>query len=151
MQNEWGQCNLLDRLGERRFKSKFIQCLILPFKFILQLLTTLLKSILCAPTQFTLIKVILPRDMVDVTWSSCRCPCSLQGSCTRWPLRISFNSNDSMIVWYELKITRMRSDTKELYGSGPPVLYLLYCLPPRPKMFHDNELTSGCSEALSSV
>jgi len=33
------------------------------------------------------------------TWSSCRCPCSLQRSWTRWLLRVSSNSSDSMIVW----------------------------------------------------
>lgn len=33
------------------------------------------------------------------TWSSCWCPCSLQGSCTRWPSRVLFNSNDSAILW----------------------------------------------------
>ena len=29
------------------------------------------------------------------TCSSCRCPCSLQGSWIRWPLRITSNSNNS--------------------------------------------------------
>jgi len=29
------------------------------------------------------------------TWLSCRGPCSLQGSGTRWPLKVSSNSNDS--------------------------------------------------------
>jgi len=28
----------------------------------------------------------------------CRCPCSLQGNWTRWPLRVPFNSKYSMIV-----------------------------------------------------
>ena len=35
--------------------------------------------------------------------SSCRCPCSLQGSWIRWPLRIPSNSNDSMILWISLE------------------------------------------------
>ena len=35
---------------------------------------------------------------LSTRWS-CRCPCSLQGSCTRWPSRVSSNSNDSMILW----------------------------------------------------
>ena len=34
-------------------------------------------------------------------WSSCRCPCSLQESWTRWPLRVPSNSNDSVILWLE--------------------------------------------------
>ena len=34
------------------------------------------------------------------TWWSCRCPCSLQGSSTRWPLRIPSNSNDYMVLWF---------------------------------------------------
>ena len=33
------------------------------------------------------------------TWSSCRCHCSLQGSWTRWPLKVLSNSKDSMILW----------------------------------------------------
>jgi len=34
------------------------------------------------------------------TWWSCGCPCSLQGSWTRWPLKIPSNSKDSMSVWF---------------------------------------------------
>jgi len=35
------------------------------------------------------------------TWSSCRCPCSLQGSRARSLLTVPSNSNDSMmILWY---------------------------------------------------
>lgn len=30
------------------------------------------------------------------TWSSRRCPCSLQGGWTRWPLKVPFNPNYSM-------------------------------------------------------
>ena len=33
------------------------------------------------------------------TWCSCRCPCSLQRSWTRWPLRAPSNSKHSMILW----------------------------------------------------
>ena len=32
-------------------------------------------------------------------WSSCRGPCSLQGSWTRWLLKIPSNLNESMILW----------------------------------------------------
>ena len=32
------------------------------------------------------------------TWWRCRCPCSLQDSWTRWPLRIPSNSNDSVLL-----------------------------------------------------
>ena len=32
------------------------------------------------------------------TWSSCACPCSLQGSWTKWLLKIPSNSKDSMIL-----------------------------------------------------
>jgi len=35
-------------------------------------------------------------------WCGCRCPCSLQGSWTRWPLRAPSNSNNSMILWFSL-------------------------------------------------
>jgi len=43
------------------------------------------------------------------TSSSCRCPCSLQGSWTRWPLRVLSNSNDPMILW--LKHIEWQKDT----------------------------------------
>ena len=33
------------------------------------------------------------------TWSSCGCPCSLQGSWNRWPLKNLSNSKGSMILW----------------------------------------------------
>ena len=60
-------------------------------------------------------KIYLRREVVDVlssethrvgldqalsTWWSCRCSCSLQGSWTRWPLRVPPNSNDSMNLWF---------------------------------------------------
>ena len=32
-------------------------------------------------------------------WCSCRCPCSLQGSWTGWPLRVPSDSNHSMLLW----------------------------------------------------
>ena len=32
------------------------------------------------------------------TCYSCRCPCSLQGRWTRWPLKVSFDLNNSMIL-----------------------------------------------------
>jgi len=35
------------------------------------------------------------------TWWSCRCLCSLQGSWTKWPLRVPSNSNDSMNEVFE--------------------------------------------------
>jgi len=58
----------------------------------------------------------LPREVVDGLWgysrsgwaglwatfSSCRCLCSLQGSWTRWSLRVPSNSNNSMILWFEI-------------------------------------------------
>ena len=34
------------------------------------------------------------------TWLSCRCPCSLQRSWNRWPLKVPSYSNDSMTVWW---------------------------------------------------
>jgi len=33
------------------------------------------------------------------TWWSCRCPCSVQGCWTRWPLGVPSNSNGSVILW----------------------------------------------------
>ena len=58
---------------------------------------------------------MLPRELVEAlsletfkvrldqalsTWWSCRCPCSLQGSWTRWSLRVPSNSKESMILQY---------------------------------------------------
>ena len=34
------------------------------------------------------------------TWCSCRCPCSLQESWTRWPLKAPSNWYDSMVLWF---------------------------------------------------
>ena len=57
----------------------------------------------------------LPREVVEApsletfkvslswlwaSWSSCRCPCSFQGSWIRWPLKVSSNSNNSMTPWF---------------------------------------------------
>jgi len=40
------------------------------------------------------------------TWSSWRCPCSLQDGRTRWPLKVPSNPKYSVILWlYELKPT----------------------------------------------
>ena len=50
-----------------------------------------------APSLETL-KVRL--DGVLSTWWICRCPCSLQGSWTRWTLRVPSDSNDSMILTF---------------------------------------------------
>jgi len=33
------------------------------------------------------------------TWTSCRCPYTLQGSWTRWTLRVPSNSNNTVILW----------------------------------------------------
>ena len=33
-------------------------------------------------------------------WSICGCPCSLQGSWTRWHLKVPSNSKRSMILWF---------------------------------------------------
>ena len=33
------------------------------------------------------------------TWSSWRCPCSLQGGWARWPLKVPSNPKHSMILW----------------------------------------------------
>ena len=61
----------------------------------------------------------LPREVVDApsletskvrqeglwaTWCSCRCPCSLQEGCTRWPLRVPPKSNGSVTLWFQSQI-----------------------------------------------
>jgi len=33
------------------------------------------------------------------TWSSCKCPCLLQGIWTRWPLRVPSNTDNTLILW----------------------------------------------------
>ena len=40
------------------------------------------------------------------TWSSCACPCSLQGSWTRWPVKVSFKYKCSMILWSSLLLVQ---------------------------------------------
>jgi len=47
------------------------------------------------------------------TWSSCRCPHSLQGGWSRWLIRVPFNSNDSMI----LRVNHQCKDLKSLQPS----------------------------------
>ena len=37
------------------------------------------------------------------TWSSWRCPCSLQGGWARWPLNLPSNPRHSMILWFQIK------------------------------------------------
>ena len=34
-------------------------------------------------------------------WLSCGCPCSLQGSWTRWPLKVPSNSKHSVILFFK--------------------------------------------------
>jgi len=53
------------------------------------------------------------------TWSSCRCPCSLQGSWTRWPLKVPSNSNDSMIS-YKWLLIWVDSHCKENHQQQNP-------------------------------
>lgn len=52
-------------------------------------------------------------------WSGWRCPCSLQGSCTRWPLKIPSSSNYSMISagWIASVFYNGSPETEELLGS----------------------------------
>ena len=57
------------------------------------------------------------------TWWSCRCPCSQQGSWTRWPLNVSSNSKDPMILyttWYihTDTITRLSSWQKRKHETS---------------------------------
>ena len=64
-------------------------------------------------SKYLLNTISLPREAVDApslgilkvrmdralsTWWSCRCPCSMQGSWTRWPLWVPSNSNRSVKV-----------------------------------------------------
>ena len=49
------------------------------------------------------------------TWSSWRCPCSLQGGWTRWPLKVPSNPNYSMILWfYNSMVLRFYDSSTEL-------------------------------------
>ena len=41
-------------------------------------------------------------------WSSCRCPSSLQGSWTRWPVRVPSKSDDYWIPWHALYNLRQK-------------------------------------------
>ena len=75
----------------------------------------------------------LPREVVDAlsletlkvrldralsTWSSRRCPCSLQGSCARWPLKVPSNSSTSMIQDH-LKSVTSCSNTPPFFPVHP--------------------------------
>jgi len=50
------------------------------------------SHVLQLPTQPMLVQ------QTGLKQHSCRCPCSVQGSWTRWPLRVPSNSNKSMIL-----------------------------------------------------
>ena len=41
-----------------------------------------------------------------------KCPCSLQGSWTRWPLKVPSNSKDFMILFYEIPVYVFRDTSK---------------------------------------
>lgn len=48
-------------------------------------------------------------------WLSCKCPWSLQGSRTRWLLRIPSNSDNSMILWlYSSLLHKLESNARIL-------------------------------------
>ena len=53
------------------------------------------RDVVDAPSLETF-KARLGQTLGSLIWLWC--PCSLQGSWTRWPLKVSFNSQDSMIV-----------------------------------------------------
>lgn len=49
-------------------------------------------------------------ELLGVHWSNYRCPFSLYGSWTRWPLKILPNSNDSRVYdfkWYDCHVPGM--------------------------------------------
>jgi len=60
------------------------------------------------------------------TWCSCRCACSVQGSWTRWPVRVYCNSNDYMILWYMLIIVLWWCPR---LTSKMPIKKLMLCFP----------------------
>ena len=56
---------------------------------------------------------------LPAAWSSCRCPCSLQEIWSRWALKVSSNSNDSIILWLwilmKFSLTCLELKWKQLY------------------------------------
>jgi len=80
----------------------------------------------------------LPREVVDAsylgtwghprsgwmglwaTWSRCRYPCSLQGSWSRWPLRVPSNSNSITVLWKQQIPLDLAFNTDEHRSPGAP-------------------------------
>jgi len=55
------------------------------------------------------------------TWSSCRRPCSLQGSRTRWLLKVLSKWNNSMILWTVFYWIFFRARRSEVPGASCPL------------------------------
>ena len=67
----------------------------------------------------------------SATWWSCRCPCSLQGSWIRWPLKVRSNSSDSMILWFLTKGWLIRSGALVIFTAPWKLLGFRAVLVPR--------------------
>ena len=90
----------------------------------------------------------LPRDVVDAL-ETCKmrldqalgnpiylwCPCSLQGSWSRWPLKVPSNSKDSVILWHISQIQCCHLSRSfgapSFFSTCPPV-------PPGPFRYADS-------------
>jgi len=61
------------------------------------------------------------------TWTSCRCPCSLQESWTRWPLKVLSKTKTSMILFKKCLTTKAipAADTSLLLTH---LVYTQHCL-----------------------
>ena len=76
-------------------------------------------------------------------WLSCRHPCSLQGSWTRWPLRVPSNSNDSVILWfYDCWFATEQRRGEENLVSLDPTLPSRHLLNSRNRLYRGTEKSS---------
>ena len=61
------------------------------------------------------------------TWWSCRCPCALQGSWNRWPLRVPSNSDDSIMQLFHVVVSSQPEEPKGFPTPQHGCKWLLPC------------------------
>lgn len=95
----------------------------------------------------------VPRDIQDqswtalwTTWSTCRCPCSLQGILTKLPLVVPSNSNDSLIRWFWVVMECYRFIAKgynqQFYFTNRGTMWLWSCFSLLPAIQYHTGWTS---------
>ena len=83
-------------------------------------------------------------------WSSCRCPCSLQESWTRWYLRVTPNSNDPMMVqWFYAN--QASSCFGLLWRVQEGRCFLAWVLRDNERVTYKSSVTASCGSPHSSA